>query len=364
MLRLSAPSWVACALLASVAAASNAGCGRKHDLGVGGSSTSASTGSGGGTTTSSATATTSTTTPTGVGGSGGTGGTDTGPTGPTELTIVDGLNDYPAIRLCFLPNETPWPQAATGLAFAAGAVVSPIGATVPTDSDVSPWVITGDLTLTAGKTCSQILAIANPDAGDGVVARPLPVIPKSVWTSNKSLLLVPHGCAGGPGHDDLNGKNACGMSYSATTPTATLALVSMSRIEDPNHVSLQVVSASAALPEVDVRVLPNLMNATPIVVAPGLTQGAIGPNPPFSQLTVNEYGALPGVQIQTYSPGTSFMSSMVPLSDVLANGGVTEAQIVNGARLVLVAVGSAPGLATGGFWHGLTYALVKAEPAP
>jgi hypothetical protein len=33
-----------------------------------------------------------------------------------------------------------------------------------------------------------------------------------------------------------------------------------------------------------------------------------------------------------------------------------------GASLVLVAVGSGPGLAAGAFWHVLTYALVKAEP--
>lgn len=345
--------------------ASITSCGRPYDLGGGGSTTTSAGGSGGASsTTSSSSSTTITTSSTSSQSSSSSSGViDAGPTGPTALTIVNGINDYPAVRLCFLPGDAPWPADPAGLAFAASAVVSPLDATIPIDGDVTPWVIAGDLTQTAGKTCTQILASAGDDAGaNGILARPLALIPKVVWASNKSLLMVPNGCVGGPGHDDANGKNACGSGYSASSPTASVTLVSMSRIEDPSHVSFQVASASPALPELDYRVLPNLTSATPIPIVASLTQGAIGPNPPFAALTANELGALDGVQIQTYTAGTSFMSSAVPLSEVLSHGGVGAAEIANGGSVVLVAVGAAPGLPTGGFWHGLTYTMVKASP--
>lgn len=340
------------------------GCGRQHDLGAGGSSpTSTSTGGAGGATSSSSAGSTG-----GAGGatssssSSSTGGIDAGPPGPTELTIVNGINDYPAIRLCFLPGNTPWPAAATGLAFAGSQVVSPLAAAIPTGGDVTPWVIAGDLAQTSGKTCTEILALASGGA-PAVLAQPLAVIPKSVWASNKSLLMVPNGCLGGPGHDDPSAKLACGSSYSAATPTAGVTLVAMSRIQDPNHVSLQVASASPAFPEMNVGVLPNLTDATPITMVSSITQGAIGPLPPFDQLTDSGFGPLDGAQIQTFNPNNpSTPSSSTTFAAIFANGGVPQAAFVNGASFVLVAVGAAPGISAANFWHELTYAMVAADP--
>ena len=96
-------------------------------------------------------------------GTGGTKTTATGtggavePSGPTAPTIVNGINDYPAARFCFLPGDTPWPAAATGLPFVAGQAVD-IATALPPGVDVTPWVIAGDLAVTAGLTCSQMLA--------------------------------------------------------------------------------------------------------------------------------------------------------------------------------------------------------------
>ena len=56
------------------------------------------------------------------------------------------------------------------------------------------------------------------------------------------------------------------------------------------------------------------------------------------------------------------MTSSVLLSTVFANGGVGASGFVNGAGLVLVAVGAGPGLPTMKFWHALTYALVEGNP--
>jgi hypothetical protein len=136
----------------------------------------------------------------------------------------------------------------------------------------------------------------------------------------------------------------------------------MSRITDPAHVALQVVSASVAFPTMDFRLLPNLSGAMERVVAPALSQGVIGPNPPFVGFALADLGALPGVQLRTYTSGGTMPTSTVMLSDVLASSPVGASGIVDGAGLVLVAVGSAPGIAAGSFWHKVTYALIKANP--
>jgi hypothetical protein len=98
------------------------------------------------------------------------------------------------------------------------------------------------------------------------------------------------------------------------------------------------------------------------MVAPSLSQGAVGPHPPFVGLALADLGALPGVELHTFTSGATMPTSTVLLSDVLASSPVGASGIVNGAGLVLVAVGSAPGLAAGSYWHKLTYALIQADP--
>lgn len=352
-----------CALTLALALALGAACGRSHDLGVQ-SSTSSSSGAGsasssagsGGAGGASPTSVASSGT-----GTGGIGGVDAGPPGPTELTVVNGVNDYPAVRFCFLPGDAPWPAETAGLPFAGSRVAAPVSGPIPAGADVTPWVIAGDLTTTTGKTCTEILALAS-GAAPPIVAQPLAVIPKGVFDSHKSLLLVADGCLGGPGHDDPSAVTACGAGYTSQTPTAGVVLVSMSRVKDTGHVSLQVVSASTALAKSDVSIMPNLMGAMAKVVAPALSQGAIGPTPPFAAYTATELGPLDGLKIETFLPGTAYMQSAITLDKVLAGSSLGAAAFVNGASLVLVAVGSDPGLPVGGFWHAFTYALVKAEP--
>jgi hypothetical protein len=331
------------------------GCARSHDLGV----DTSSSGSGGATAASSSHAAGSGGAPTATTGTGGT----PEPAGPTALTVVNGVNDYNAVRFCFLPGDTPWPAATAGLAFAAGQGAD-IATALPAGSDVTPWVVAGDLDATAGMTCTQMLALAQPvDGGTPpVVAVALGVIPQTVLASNKSLLLVANGCLGGAGHTDPKASTACGMAYSATSPTAGVVLLGMSRLVSAGGLSLQAVNASITTPTSDVRVQPSMMGTMEINLAPSLSQGAIGPYPPFDKLAASAYGVLANVQILTYPPGGSTQTSAVLLSDALATSSVDAASFVNGASLVLVAVGSGPGVQVGPFWHKLTYALVKADP--
>jgi hypothetical protein len=335
------------------------GCGRSHDLGVGASSSS---GAGGAMTATSSASTSATTVASSTTGGGGSGGSE--PDLPTAFTVVDGINDYNAVRFCFSPNDTPWPAAPAGLAFGAGEKVD-IASAFPMGTDVTTWVIAGNLAATMGMTCTQIKALAQPaDGGTApIVAVNLATIPASTLTSKRSLLLVPTGCLGGPGHDDPNAaSNGCGMGYTSTTPTPGVVLLGMSRIGDPSRLALQFVSASATMPAADFRVLPTANNGMEINVAPDLLPGSIGPAPPFHGLTVAQYGLLGGVQLKTYSPGTSNTTSMMMLSGVLSQSAFTTSDFVNGASFVFVALGGSPGAAAGPFWHAFTYALVKADP--
>ncbi len=351
MLRLATVRFFAPATLAMLAAV---GCARSHDLGVDDTTSSSA---GGATATSSHAS--------GAGGAHTTSGTGGAvePGGPTALTIVNGVNDYAAARFCFLPGDTPWPAAAAGLSFAAGQGVD-IATALPAGSDVTPWVVAGDLAATTGMTCTQILALAQPtDGGTApVVAAALGVIPQSVLGSDKSLLLVATGCLGGAGHSDPNQTSGCGMGYSATTPTTGVVLLGMSRIVSAGHVSLQAVNASVTLPSSDIRVQPGTTGAMEVDLAPALSHGAFGPYPPFDLLTAAAYGELGTVQIRTYPAGSNTQTSAVMLSGVLAASSVGEAGFVDGASLVLIAVGGAPGTPAGPFWHKLGYALVKADP--
>ncbi len=350
MLRLASAFAATCLVAAYLAGA----CTQSHDLGV--DTTSSGTGGAGGA---------STTTTTTTGGAATTTPFDAGlvePSGPTALTVVNGINDYDAIQLCFLPGETPWPGPA-GLAFAGAKTVS-LSTDLPAGSDVTPWVIAGDLSATAGMTCDQILALAQP--GDGgappIVAAPLGVISQAVLASQRSLLLVPIGCMGGPAEDGGVNMSACGTAYSPSTPTTGVVFLAMSRITDPAHVALQVVSASVTFPTMDFRLLPNMSGAMERMVVPSLSAGAIGPYPPFTGLALADLGSLSGVQLHTFSNGATMPTSTVMLSDVLATSPVSASGVTNGAGLVLVAVGSAPGVAAGSFWHKLTYALIQADP--
>jgi hypothetical protein len=334
-------------------------CGRPHDLGVGGSSTTSATGGGGAASTtssslthstSSAASTTSITTTS----------TTTADPGPTELTVVNGVVDYPAVRFCFLPDDTPWPAGTAGLAFAHGAPIAPLAPTIPAGADVTPWAIAGDLTQTAGKTCAELLTLAGTP-GAPIVARPLGVVPAVVWTSNKSLLFVAQGCLGGASHDDLQAKQACGASYTPAAGSAGVTLLGMSRAADAGHVSLQAVSAAAAITtDLEVRIQPAITGTNTVSVAT-LAPGAIGPVPPFAQLTASEYGALDAVILQGVAYGVPTPAN-VKLPDALANGPAGAADFVDGARLVLVGVGASPSLPAAKWWRGFTFAIVKSDP--
>ncbi|MFO0762193.1 MAG: hypothetical protein U0359_37485 [Byssovorax sp.] len=353
------------------------GCGRDHQLGITTSSTTTTTtGSGGAGGTGGAGGATGS-----AGGAGGTGGTPSTsssgsggqggdePSGPPQLTIVNGVNDYDAIRICFLPYPAgdpaalPWPSSAAGLAFAGAAVINPISSAIPAGTDVRPHVIAGDLQQTAGKTCGQILALAGADPAP-IVVTPLAVVPAQAFTSERSLLLAPIGCLGGPGHDGPTSQLACGNTYSPATPTASIVALGMSRKNDPFKMTFQVVNASTALQPTDVQIRPGFSMSTDVLMATNVSTGEIAPKPPFMGITLATLGAVSDVKVETFLPMQQqmFMTASVPLPEAIAHGTVSVEDIDDGAGLVLVAVGGYPGVDPGSPYHKLTFTLIKADP--
>ena len=350
-------------------------CAREHDLGVG--TTSSATGAGGASSTATGSTGSMSTSGSNSGGASTTGpGSGAGgaePVGPTRVTIVNGVNDYDAIRVCFIPYPggdaaaKPWPAAASGLPFARGAVLD-LATDIPAGTDVRPTIFAGDLAKIAGMTCNQAAAVALAESGDAglqtLVAAELAVLPAQVFTSEKSLLLAPIGCIGGPGHEGPSAALACGFSYTPATPTIDLIALGMSRKTEPNHVALQVVNASVALQPTDIGITSAIQQSMSLPLATMLPTGGIEPKPPFTKLTLNEYGPLDKVSLKTYLPGqgTMFVTSDTPLGEAFQNGTVSSLQVENGGGYVLVAVGAYPNIPAGDFWHKLTYSLVKANP--
>ncbi|WP_437984035.1 hypothetical protein [Sorangium sp. So ce117] len=350
------------ACLGGISLAVAAACTQDHGvLGRDPSGGAATSGAGGGpgATTSGATTTT------------GAGGGAVEPPGPTKLTVVNGISDHDAVRFCFLayPDGTgagvdPWPGAAAGLAFARAQEVEPLGAAIPEGTSLRAHVIAGDLRATEGLDCAEILALAGGTGSPAapIVAAGLPVLPAPVFAEEKSLLVVATGCLGGEGHTHESEKEGCGDAYTIDTPTAGLVAVAMSRRTTFDELSLQVAHASAATPVVHVELTPGRDDATGVTLAQDLSYGAIAPFPPSTGLSVSDLGALDEVAIETRDPIEGTVTSSVPMREILASSDVPAADIGDGQGFVLVAVGAAPGAEQGGFWHPLTYSLLRANP--
>jgi hypothetical protein len=337
------------------------------------SSSSGSGGAGGNPTTS-----TSSTASSGSGGDGAGSTSATTSTGsggalpgePAKVTIVHGVADANAIRLCFLEypgasngSDAPWPNDDAGLAFAQGAYIPPRSGPIPEGVDVRIHVLTGDLSVAAGKTCAEALALGDPAAGTGLLVTPLAVLPAPVFSSGKSLLIVPNGCAGGPGHTDGLETLACGQSYSLLSPTLSMAAVAMGTDTAANAVGLQVVHAAQGMFfAADFRFTPGFEAAAEVPVANALSLGGIAPSPPFFALANGDLGQPAEAVMITYYPNDIYATSIVSLSSMLANGSLSIGDLDDGKSFALVAVGAYPGIPSGPWWKALTYAVVPTDP--
>ena len=278
--------------------------------------------------------------------------------------MVNGIVDYGAVQLCFLPHpagasgsELPWPATPTGLPFARGATVD-IAAQIPTASDVEVVAVAGWLEQGAGLSCQALVANAPP----GVFTRSLGVLPQTVFAEQKSLLIATTGCMGGVLNTHESETSVCGQGYTPTQATATMVAGFMSRIADPNAVSLQFVHAVRAMDQVVLRVVPAQTSSSSQLVSNNWTWGAVAPFPPFSDLGAVALGDVDKAEIEIYIPNASTPQNTTTFATALNNSSLTASDVANGRTLVLVAVGPSPGMAQGPWWKPLTYVLVDADP--
>lgn len=286
-------------------------------------------------------------------GSGGSGGIEE-PAGPTRVTIVDGIVDADAIRVCFLGDapSTPVPGP-EGIAYAAAAVVDPPA------GEVEMVVLAGDLAATAGASCDDL--VSDPPAG--VVARSLGIFPDGVFEAERSILLVPNGCVGGDDHTDPLEASICGAGYEPTFGNASVLAGFMSRIAPLDKVALQFAQASAAMPAHDLRVRSNDV-APPQLVVAKWSIGAVAPFPPYTALS-KELLLTPGdARVGVYEGAAQDPIFEVAWSVAFDNGPLTAADVTNGRGLVFVAIGPAPTLTppSGAWWKPHTYTAVLADP--
>lgn len=329
-------------------------CQSDHDLLAPSNSTTASSGGSGGTSASTATA---------MGFGGQTGIVE--PNGPTKLTLVNGVVDTDAVNVCLVPypdpassTTEPWPNTTDGLPFAHALHADNIEGMVPANSDVEVYVLTGDLQQASGKNCSQL--IDTPPTALSV--RSLGVLPASAFEEPKSILLVLNGCIGGATHTGPLETAACGANYTPTQATVSLIAGFMSRINDAETVSLQFVHAVAGMAAASVHLTPGLGNATPVPVLNGWTLGAIAPFPPYQQLAQSSLGIADSTVLELYPNSEAEALAPISWSTAFQQGTASSDDVINGANVIFVAVGAAPG-ATGEDWfHELTWTALTPDP--
>ncbi|HEY0466198.1 MAG TPA: hypothetical protein VGC79_18435, partial [Polyangiaceae bacterium] len=87
-------------------------------------------------------------------------------------------------------------------------------------------------------------------------ARGLPALSAGTLNAGRSLVFVANGCLGGATYSGKDEEQYCGAGYTPRQPTASAVLVSLSRQVSADHVALQVVHASLANDQVELRSRP------------------------------------------------------------------------------------------------------------
>jgi len=340
------------------------------------------------------------------GGSGGEaanagGHADDEPPGESVLTIVNGVVDAPSVALCLAKvdsdgNVTPLGSPLTEEPFEYGQslVLREVDGLDFSTDGLQPFVIAGELELIAGLDCEAAIERArseeeqssaggepgaggaagdgggrSPAAGNGGSAgeggdsageggsagagapavrsalrvRGLPAISAGTLNAGRSLVFVANGCLGGATYGGSAAAQYCGAGYTPREPTVSAILVSLSRALSADHVALQVVHASLANAQLDLRSRPPFPSTAEGLAIISVQMGQVAPRPASIQNTLFDLGSARKYQLSVEAQGSSLFSQS--WLRVLENGGLSElnngqgyALIVNGPRADLKAV--------------------------
>lgn len=287
------------------------------------------------------------------------------PPGPLVLTIVNGMPDSPAIRLCFVPvvngveaplAEPPLPKEPEGLAYGASLVLTALEGVELSETSLRPYVLSGALDGEA-TSCAELLAADR----EGLVVSPLPVLPVGTFAEGRSALLVTTGCAGFADHVAPGQGLVCGEGYSPETPTAGMVLVAMSRSSPGEGIGLQAVHAFATSSALSIEISPG-SGLAPLVVAPSLAEGTIAPKSAPASFAPSSFGALPREASIVVKDAQHSELGRISLEVALGNGGMKAADFAKGRSFTLVGLGPQPTLADGPWWKAFTFVAVENSP--
>jgi hypothetical protein len=341
------------------------------------------------------------------------------PPGEDVLTLVNGVVDAKSVLFCLTSGSgasstaigSPFPEG--GLAYGESLVLREIPELELATEPLAPVLIAGDLELVEGMDCEEALATARseqaaapssgaggaggepldgaagsanepgePDtdeteasagagfggAGGAPVALPppprlraavLPMVPAGTLSTGKSTLLVSMGCIGGPAFVSPQDELACGEEYSGARPSLSAVLVRMSRRRAVGRLGLQVLHASVATGELDLRAAPLTQKSElPFSIATRVGYGVIAPDPPRLDFPASSYGAATsGWGVELMVGGSVLYSES--WDDLLGRTGIT---LADGRNYTLVVVGAGVGLPERYFWNAARVVVVDNDP--
>jgi len=356
----------------------------------------------------------------GSGGDAATGGghSDDEPPGDSVLTIVNGIVDAPSVALCLAKVDedgtvTPVGSPLTDDPFEYGQslVLRDVdGIDFETDG-LEPIVIAGDFELIAGLDCEAAIARARaeetrsegeigqggaggdsngaspplgaggsaseggaspmPEGGSGGVApaptlvrsplrvRGLPAISAGTLNAGRSLVFVANGCLGGATYSGAAAAEYCGAGYAEREPSVSAVLVSLSRQVSDDHVALQVVHASLANTQVDLRSRPPFPSMASGVAIASVLTGQVAPRPASIQNALFDLGSARKYFVSVESQGNVLYEQA--WTGVLAQGGLSPLE--NGKGYALIFNGPQADLkAVPDLWNGPTLTAIAVDP--
>ncbi|HKO49357.1 MAG TPA: hypothetical protein VJV79_16605 [Polyangiaceae bacterium] len=342
--------------------------------------------------------------------------------GESVLTIVNGVVDAPRVALCLAKVDADGNVSALGspltdapLEYGQSLVLREIEDLDFATDGLQPFVIAGELDLIAGLDCQTAIDRARlveaqsegagndlgagGTAGDGsggpsnaagsggsagesgaggsetggsagsssepavrspLRVRGLPAISAGTLNAGYSLVFVANGCLGGATYSGKDAEQYCGAGYTPRQPTASAILVRLSRQGgDSEQVALQVVHASLANEQVEVRARPQLPPTDYGVAITSVRMGQVAPRPPSTQNSLVQLGVTRKYVLAVEAQGNRlFTQSWV---SVLSQGGLSElsgghgyALVFNGPRGDLQSV---PKL-----WNAATLTAIAVDP--
>jgi hypothetical protein len=144
---------------------------------------------------------------------------------------------------------------------------------------------------------------------------------------------VANGCLGGTTYGGKSAEQYCGEGYTPRQPTVSAVLVSLSRQVSADHVALQVVHASLANSQVDLRARPPFPSTSTGVAIASVQAGQVAPRPASIQNALFDIGSARNYQVSIESEGSVLYQQA--WTSVLSQGGLAELENGKGYALIL-----------------------------